>query len=186
MNRKRKHTASLPALLLILVLGMSLFTGCQGELENTGGAAPGYSAVSEPSDAGIAEANDASVSIGETDSTKEAENDTDIETTDSAGPETSEAEAETAAQQYYFRNAKLLVQHYEKHGIEMGFASAEEYEAAASAVITNPDALHKKEQEDNDEVYYVEDTNEFAVLSDDGYIRTYFYPNAGIKYYERQ
>ncbi|MGN0482272.1 MAG: hypothetical protein ACI4HI_01845 [Lachnospiraceae bacterium] len=30
-----------------------------------------------------------------------------------------------------FRNANLLNQHYQKHGIEMGFASAEEYEAAA-------------------------------------------------------
>ena len=30
--------------------------------------------------------------------------------------------------QYYFRNAKLLDEHYQKHGIEMGFASAEEYQ----------------------------------------------------------
>ena len=87
---------------------------------------------------------------------------------------------------YYFRNKKLLDSHYEKHGIEMGFASAEEYLAAANAVVSNPNALHKKEKEDNDDIYYVEATNEFVVVSSDGYIRTYFNPSAGINYYNRQ
>ena len=32
---------------------------------------------------------------------------------------------------YVFRNSKLLNDHYKKHGEEMGFASAEEYEEAA-------------------------------------------------------
>ena len=87
---------------------------------------------------------------------------------------------------YRFRSAKLLNQHYEKHGKEMGFDSAASYEAAAAAVITNPAALSKTEKEDGDMVYYVESTNEFVVLSTDGYIRTYFYPSAGKKYYDRQ
>lgn len=87
---------------------------------------------------------------------------------------------------YRFRNNKLLTQHYEKHGIDMGFSSKEDYEAAASAVINNPEALHKTEKEDGDFVYYVEDTNEFVVLSKDGYIRTYFLPDAGKKYYDKQ
>ena len=87
---------------------------------------------------------------------------------------------------YRFRNDKLLTRHYEKHGIEMGFDSKESYEAAASAVINNPAALTKTENEDGDYVYYVESTNEFAVLSTDGYIRTYFKPDAGIKYYNKQ
>lgn len=87
---------------------------------------------------------------------------------------------------YKFRNSKLLNQHYEKHGIEMGFASAADYEAAASAVITNPNALSKTEAEDGDFVYYVQSTNEFVVLSTDGYIRTYFNPSSGIKYYNKQ
>lgn len=85
-----------------------------------------------------------------------------------------------------FRNERLLDQHYEKHGVEMGFASAEEYELAAYKVIINPDALHKIESEDGDDVYYVEETNEFVVVSQDGYIRTYFNPSAGIDYYNRQ
>lgn len=88
--------------------------------------------------------------------------------------------------EYKFRNNKLLNQHYEKHGIEMGFDSKESYEKAASDVINNPDALHKIEKEDGDFVYYVEATNEFVILSQDGYIRTYFLPSAGKKYYDRQ
>ncbi len=85
-----------------------------------------------------------------------------------------------------FRNQNLLDSHYEKHGREMGFASAKEYEQAAKEVVANPDALHKIEEEDGDDVYYVESTNEFVVVSTDGYIRTYFYPNDGLEYFERQ
>ena len=85
---------------------------------------------------------------------------------------------------YEFRNRNLLDKHYEKHGIEMGFESAEEYEAAASAVINNPEALHKLEQEDGDDVFYLEDTGEFVVLSTDGFIRTYYYADKA--YFDRQ
>lgn len=89
-------------------------------------------------------------------------------------------------QTYYFRNESLLESHYEKHGIDMGFESAQAYEAAADKVVSHPDVLHKKEAEDGDDVYYVEETNEFVVISKDGYIRTYFNPSAGIDYYNRQ
>lgn len=88
--------------------------------------------------------------------------------------------------EYTFRNEKLLKSHYEKHGIEMGFSTEEEYQTAASLVVNNPKALHKKEKEDNDDVYYLEETNEFVIISTDGYIRTYFNPNSGIEYYNRQ
>ena len=87
---------------------------------------------------------------------------------------------------FYFRNNKLKKQHYEKHGIEMGFESADEYEAAASAVVNNPNALHKTEAEDGDYVFYLEETNEFVIVSTDGYIRTYFLPSGGKSYYDRQ
>ena len=88
--------------------------------------------------------------------------------------------------EYTFRNEKLLKSHYEKHGIEMGFSTEEEYQTAASLVVNNPKVLHKKEKEDNDDVYYLEETNEFVIISTDGYIRTYFNPNSGIEYYNRQ
>lgn len=85
-----------------------------------------------------------------------------------------------------FRNQKLKEQHYTKHGIDMGFKSADSYEAAAAAVVNNPSALHKTEAEDGDDVYYLEKTNEFVIVSTDGYIRTYFNPNNGIDYFNRQ
>ena len=85
-----------------------------------------------------------------------------------------------------FRNKRRLDEHYEKHGKDMGFKDAEEYQEAASNVVNNPNALHKIEKEDGDDVYYVEDTNEFVVVSTDGYIRTYFNPDGGIDYYKRQ
>ncbi|MBP3233693.1 MAG: hypothetical protein J6M65_04625 [Eubacterium sp.] len=93
---------------------------------------------------------------------------------------------EVIEDEYGFRNDKLLKDHYEKHGKEMGFGSAEDYEEAASDVVNNPNALHKTEKEDGDDVYYVEKTNEFVIVSTDGYIRTYFNPSGGINYYNRQ
>lgn len=88
--------------------------------------------------------------------------------------------------QYTFRNTKLLEEHYQKHGIEMGFSSMEEYQAAASAVVNNENSLHKLEAEDGDDVYYLEATNDFVIVSTAGYIRTYFRPDSGIAYYNKQ
>lgn len=87
---------------------------------------------------------------------------------------------------YTFRSDELLQNHYEKHGKEMGFQSAQEYVDAANEVICHTDVLHKIEKEDGDDVYYLEETNEFVVVSQDDYIRTYFCPDAGIDYYNRQ
>lgn len=91
---------------------------------------------------------------------------------------------------YRFRSKSQLNQHFDKHGGEFkkdfGYKNADEYEKGASDVINNPKALCKTEKEDGDYVYYIEETNEFVVLSTDGYIRTYFRPNAGIDYFNRQ
>lgn len=85
-----------------------------------------------------------------------------------------------------FRNDRLLQSHYQKHGVEMGFSSAEEYVTAANKVLDNQNTLHKTEAEDGDAVYYLETTNEFVVVSTDGYLRTYFNPSGGLDYYNRQ
>lgn len=87
---------------------------------------------------------------------------------------------------YYFRSDELWQNHYEKHGIEMGFDSPKEYLLAANRVIKNENTLHKLEAEDGDDVYYLEESNEFVIVSTDGYLRTYFYPNDGINYFNRQ
>ncbi len=194
MEKKKRFGKHLLSFLALLLLAVSvILTGCGGSDESalstsiSSAESASSAAAEEETEESRAEEEDtepeelSEEEAGESDGTEEESGEA---AADEA--EAEESPAETAVQQYYFRNEKLLNSHYEKHGIEMGFASPEEYEAAASAVITNPDALHKQESEDNDEVYYVEETNEFAVLSDDGYIRTYFYPSAGIDYYNRQ
>lgn len=95
-------------------------------------------------------------------------------------------EPEIELTNYWFRTKSLRDSHYEKHGIEMGFESPEAYIEAANRVICNPNALHKLEAEDNDHVYFIEETNEFVVLSQDGYLRTYYIANGGIDYFNRQ
>lgn len=119
-------------------------------------------------------------------STKQAQSSTAAPTTQ----ETTAAASAEAYVEYHFRNDKLLNQHFEKHGAEFkddfGYKTAKEYEKGASDVINDPDALFKHESEDGDGVYYLEDSNEFVILSTDGYIRTYFRPNGGRKYFDKQ
>lgn len=88
--------------------------------------------------------------------------------------------------QYSFRTEYLLEEHFKKHGKKMGFKTAEEYEKAANKVIASKDALIKEEKEDGDYVYYIEKTNEIVFLSKDGYIRSYFNPAKGKKYFDKQ
>ncbi len=123
---------------------------------------------------------------------------TPIGTLESISLDTSAAPTQTKAEtaestkknvEYKFRNKDRLDEHYEKHGIEMGFPNAEAYRKAASDIINSAgtDGVLSKYKSDGsgDMCFYVEATKEFVVLSNDGYIRTY-YICSGIKYYERQ
>jgi pyocin large subunit-like protein len=92
----------------------------------------------------------------------------------------------TEEKDYKFRKEKYKKEHFEKHGKDMGFSNADDYEAAASEVVNNPNSLYKTEKEDGDNVYYLEESNEFVIVSTDGYIRTYFNPEKGKKYFESQ
>ena len=87
---------------------------------------------------------------------------------------------------YTFRNDAYLAEHFEKHGEDFDYSTKEEYLAGANHVVASDDALHKLESEDGDDVYYLEASNEFVIVSTDGYIRTYFRPKDGIAYYNRQ
>ena len=98
----------------------------------------------------------------------------------------SQESSETVTSDLCFRNEKLLQDHYEKHGIEMGFADAKAYEDAARSVVLNSESLHKIEAEDGDDVYYLESTNEFVIVSTDGYLRTYYKPRNGKAYFDKQ
>ena len=131
----------------------------------------------------------------------EVENKNDTKTSEYQGIETNEIEVDENVDvekiiadesdnvdidAYYFRNREKLEEHYQKHGIEMGFTTAKEYEAAASAVVNNPNSLFKTESEDGDLVYYLEETNEIVIISPEGFIRTYFNPDRGIDYFNGQ
>ena len=123
---------------------------------------------------------------------QEPATETTTQATETTTQETTAQKTETTTQtaveqpEYTFRYHDRLREHYKKHGIEMGFASEDEYLAAANAVIANPEALTKREKEDGDYIFYVEKTNEFVVLSKDGYIRTYFCPDSGRRYFDKQ
>jgi len=87
---------------------------------------------------------------------------------------------------YKFRNNTLLEEHFEKHGEEFPYETKEDYLLGANIMMANPDKLHKTEKEDGDDVYYLEATNEFIIVSKDGYLRTYFKPSKGKKYFDKQ
>lgn len=114
----------------------------------------------------------------------ETQNEAPAETEIAAAVTTAEAVPETPNAAYRFRKAEYLTEHFQKHGAEFPYATEEEYLLGANNVIQNPSALHKLEAEDGDDVYYVESTREFVVVSTDGYIRTYFL--ADLDYYNRQ
>lgn len=78
-----------------------------------------------------------------------------------------------------FRSNARLQDHFEKHGDEVGCATAEEYLAQANAVVADPATRHKTQREDGDDVYFLDRTGEFVVVSPEGFIRTYFITDVG-------
>jgi len=106
-------------------------------------------------------------------------------------PETSISSDDTTdvpeTKQYTFRNKQRYDEHYEKHGAEFGDITKEQYlELANELINSQSDRVLHKYSEDGDYMYFDQDTGYFLVLSEDGYIRTFFIPSAGIKYWNRQ
>lgn len=94
---------------------------------------------------------------------------------------------DSASEDYYtFRYKSSLNEHYKKHKADTQTSSKEEYLYRANYVINNEDSLHKTEKEDGDDIYYLVKTNELVIVSPDGYIRTYFCPDNGREYFDRQ
>lgn len=198
-NPTRRHTPppkkpNLPAYLLVLILAVGLVFTVVTKLTDTfiTSELPQTSAVTENVTSALTTAEisaDTSVSQQETEVTTSSETSAEYTTTTAettaTAPQTTAAAAASAPSPH-FRNEERLKEHYEKHGIEMGFATPAEYEAAATAVVNSPDALHKLEKEDGDDVYYIESTNEFVIVSTDGYIRTYYHPTNGKEYFDNQ
>lgn len=161
---KRKYSRPI-AFILLLILSAAIFSGCD---------------ILNEIDAAVSDIAAASV----------IEQQTDYDTAESVQPdETSEIESESDYPEtvyYTFRSEKYLKEHFEKHNSDFGYANEQEYLDGANRVINDKNALHKTEAEDGDDVYYLENTNEFVIVSTDGYIRTYFKPSRGIEYYNKQ
>lgn len=90
-----------------------------------------------------------------------------------------------------FASKKHLDDHYVKHVIrqkEFGKISKKKYLRRAQELVTSEpggDILVKR-RSNGDRLFYNQKTNEFAVLSEDGIIRTFFKPKDGIDYFRRQ
>lgn len=201
MADKKKIDFKKQVLPVILVIA-ALIAGVlfKDELTAIFGSEDGYSEyyTSEAGIAYTAEAADTTENEVVTAPTAEAESTTAVTTsateattTTTAAPVESEQSDEVEIQ-YYFRTQAQYEQHYEKHGQEFtpifGEITMEEYLMYANALIRSDDEeiLTKTEKEDGDFMYFRPSTEEFLVLSTDGYIRTYFIPTAGIDYWNRQ
>ena len=85
---------------------------------------------------------------------------------------------------FNFKNEKELDKHFQTHGREFGNITKDQYIEKARALInsSSKDVLTKV-RTNGDTLYYNKVTNEFAVLTKDGIIRTFFKPSAGISYF---
>ncbi|MBP3950318.1 SAR2788 family putative toxin [Bacillus suaedae] len=95
-----------------------------------------------------------------------------------------------AVRKLAFGSKSLLDSHYKKHVVtqkEFGNITKAQYLRKAQDLIgsESKNVLSKK-RSNGDRVFYDKSKNEFAVLSKDGIIRTFFKPKDGIKYYNRQ
>ena len=79
-----------------------------------------------------------------------------------------------------------LEHHFQKHGLAMGFANQADYLRAAQALVRGGPDVETLRRDGGDTLFYRASTDEFAVLSDRNVIRTYFKPDDGPAYWERQ
>ncbi len=75
-----------------------------------------------------------------------------------------------------FHSEDELLEKYEKYGRKMEYNSAEEYLAGANSVIRNPEAVHKKDKDNEVDFFYIKDTGDLVTVSADGYIDDFYRP----------
>jgi pyocin large subunit-like protein len=90
-----------------------------------------------------------------------------------------------------FRSAQLFNNHYTKHVLqqkEFGSISKEEYLHLAQTLVSQKEggSILVKHKSNGDTLFFDKKSGEFAVLSGDGYIRTFFKPQDGVAYFNRQ
>lgn len=172
MNNKMKKIISSVAAVIIFIIGAYFYLNAPDEATGDDTESSYQQVIDEEQTDGNV-ADDAIGMVADESSQEEPDN---SEATQSAIQE----------KKYEFREQQYLDEHFKKHGSEFDYETAEEYLAGANRVINDPNSLYKTEAEDGDHIYYLESSNEFVVVSTDGYIRTYFKPSAGIDYFNRQ
>jgi pyocin large subunit-like protein len=85
-----------------------------------------------------------------------------------------------------FSGPEKLLEHFQKHGAEFGFQTADEYLQGARALTSGGKGIETITRANGDRLFYNAATNEFGVLSKAGVIRTYFKPVEGLDYWLRQ
>ncbi len=108
-----------------------------------------------------------------------------------APSESYSSEEQTQDQALNFANSDRLDEHWRKHGLNPGefnpVLTKSQYLKRARALFESSDSdVLQKESYDGDTLRYRPSTNEFGVLSSQGVIRTYFRPDTGMSYWERQ
>jgi hypothetical protein len=79
------------------------------------------------------------------------------------------------------------LEHFEKHGAEVGAKNAVEYLRGANELIRGGKGVETFVRKNGDKLFYRKSTNEFGVLAKDGKtIRTYFKPKEGERYFLAQ
>ena len=78
-----------------------------------------------------------------------------------------------------------LQSHFERHGAEFGYRTAEEYLQGARALVQGGEGVETLAR-GGDTLYYRASTNEFGVMSRERVIRTYFKPVQGARYFANQ
>lgn len=187
-GNKAPAIAGIIAAVVAAFFGISVPTGLFDGGNEAVSSVPTSSGVESVNSSVSEESSEAEVTVTskpET-TTKETES-SKPETTTTKKQETSKPESSKEEVFYYFRSQSLYDSHYEKHGHEFGNITKEEYLQKANDLINSdsPDILTKYE-DDGDFMYFNKKTDEFLVLAPDGYIRTYFIPDDGIDYWNRQ
>jgi pyocin large subunit-like protein len=198
---KNKFRAILALLLAVFV---STFTGCvftPTEVSNTTTASfavitDSPTTVSESSTSADSSKTVVSSDDVSSDSTTVATTEkTTVATTEKTTEATTTVETTTTKRDVFssgtqFRNKDRFEEHYQKHVInqaEFGDITKEEYLALAQELVDTPGSqVLTKNNDDGDTLFYDPDTNSFAVVSGDGYLRTFFKPSAGQKYFDKQ
>jgi pyocin large subunit-like protein len=88
-----------------------------------------------------------------------------------------------------FETPALLTDHFTKHGAEFGAADENDYLARADAFCYGQLDAHTEEHirtTDGAVLRYNNLTNEFGVVGSDNFVKTYFKPSAGRRYFLRK